>query len=124
MKQLDPMVFFFVFQEMLGPLFWPMALFILLGAFALVAVLVRDGGIHSRRLLRAELIGIPGGFIAVAFMLWLTASTPSDLLGGPIDWVLTIAIWVAGAIGATIVSYVGLSLIVRNNADHSRVFRR
>lgn len=119
MKQLDPMVFVAVFQEMLGWLFWPLVGFILLGALALLAVLIRDGGIHSRRLIRAEVIGFFGGFIAVGLMLWVTASNPSDLLGGPIDWLLTIGIWVAGVIGATIATYVGLSLISRGKEDHS-----
>lgn len=124
MKQLDPMVFVAVFQEMLGWLFWPLLGFILLGALALLVVLIRDGGIHSRRLIRAEVIGLFGGFIAVGLMLWVTASNPSDLLGGPIDWLLTIGIWVAGVIGATIATYVSLSLLVRNKEDHSRVFTR
>lgn len=124
MKQLDPMVFVAVFQEMLGWLFWPLLGFILLGALSLLAVLIRDGGIHSRRLIRAELVGFFGGFVAVALMLWVTASNPSDLLGGPIDWLLTIGIWAAGVIGATIASYVGLSLLVRKDEGHSRVFMR
>ena len=124
MKQLDPMVFVIVFQEMLGPLFWPLLAFILLGALALLVVIIRDGGIHSRRLIRAELVGLLGGFAAVGLMLWVTASSPADLLGGPIDWLLTVAIWIAGVIGATMASYVAFSLLVRNDADHSRAFRR
>jgi hypothetical protein len=124
MKQLDPMVLVVVFQEMLGPLFWPLIAFILLGALALLVVLIRDRGVHSRRLIRAELVGLIGGFAAVALMLWVTASSPGDLLGGPIDWLLTIAIWVAGVIGATMVAYVGLSVIARDNSDHSRAVRR
>lgn len=124
MKQLDPMVFVAVFQAMLGPFFWILTGLILIGALALVVVLRRDGGIHSRRLLRAEMIGLAGGFAAVALMLWTTASSPVDLLGGPIDWLLTIAIWFGGFIAATIASYVAISFTIRDNADHSRAFRR
>lgn len=111
MKELDPAVFMVVFQEMLGVLFWPLAGFIVLGALALLAVIIRDRRIHPQRLLISELVGFFGGFLAIALMLWVTESAAQDLLGGPIDWLLTVAIWVAGAIGATIAAYVGLSLI-------------
>lgn len=110
MKDLDPMVFVAVFQEMLGGLFWPLVAFIVLGALALFAVLVRDRGIDSRRLVRAELVGLVGGFFGIWLMLAITNSRLADI-GGPIDWVLTIAIWAAGAVGATIAGYVVLSLI-------------
>jgi peptidoglycan biosynthesis protein MviN/MurJ (putative lipid II flippase) len=124
MKQLDPMVFVAVFQAMLGPFFWILTVLILLGALALIWVLRRDGGIHSRRLLRAEIFGLAGGVAAVALMLWMTNSTPVDLLGGPIDWLLTIAIWFGGFIAATIASYVVISFTIKDNSDHSRAFRR
>ena len=60
MKQLDPLVFISVFQEMLGLLFWPLAAFIVIGAFALLAILVRDQGIQSRRLVASEIVGFLG----------------------------------------------------------------
>lgn len=124
MKQLDPLVFIAVFQAMLGPFFWILTALILLGALALFWVLRRDGGIHSRRLLRAEIFGLAGGGAAVLLMLWMTNSTPTDLLGGPIDWLLTIAIAFGGFVAATIASYVLISLKIRDNSDHSRAFRR
>jgi hypothetical protein len=111
MKQLDPMVFIVVFQEMLGWMFWPLILFIVLGVLAFLVVIAMDGGIRIQQLLGAELIGLLGGFIGVGLMLWSTASSPEDLLGGPIDWLLTLSIWIAGAVGATMVAYIGLSLI-------------
>lgn len=118
MKDFDPLVFVAVFQEMLGFLFWPLVAFIVLGAFALLAVLVRDRSVNSRRLIRSEVIGFFGGFVAIGLMLWVTGSSPRDLLGGPIDWLLTVAIWAAGAIGATIASYVVLNL-ASGRAAHS-----
>lgn len=111
MKDLDPLVFVAVFQEMLGILFWPLVAFVVLGAVALLAVLIRDHGLESRRLVRAEALGILGGFAAIALMLWVTASNPRDLLGGPIDWLVTLAIWIAGAFGTTIFLYVMQSLL-------------
>lgn len=113
MKDLDPVVFAAVLQEMLGFLFWPLVIFIVAGALALLVVLVRDRRVNSRRLVRSEAIGLLGGFVAIGLMLWVTASTPGNLLGGPIDWLLTLAIWIAGAIGAAIAVYVVLGLVDR-----------
>jgi hypothetical protein len=70
---------------------------------------IRDRGIDSRRLLLAELVGFFGGFAGIWFMLAITGSHLGDI-GGPVDWVLAIAIWAAAAVGATIVAYVGLAL--------------
>jgi len=112
MREFDILVIVAVFQEMLGGLFWPLVGFIVLGALALLAVLLRERGIDSARLVRAEAAGFFGGFVAVGLMLWVTASRPEDILGGPIDWLLTLAIWAAGAAGTTIAAYVGFSLLV------------
>lgn len=109
MKDFDPLVFVAVFQEILGWLFWPLVVFVILGALALAAVVIRDRGVDSRRLLLAELVGFFGGFAGIWFMLAVTGSHLGDI-GGPIDWVLAIAIWAAAAIGATIATYVGLAL--------------
>jgi hypothetical protein len=108
MKDLDPFVFIAVFQEMLGWLFWPLVIFIVLGAVAFLAVLIRDRGINARRLVFAELVGVAGGFVGIWLMLAITNSQLKDM-GGPIDWLLVAAIWVAGAIGATVVAYIVLA---------------
>jgi len=115
MKELDPLVFVAVLQEMLGLLFWPLAVFIVVGAAALIAVLVTERGLKSRRLVQAEVAGVFGGFLAIGLMLYVTASRPGDILGGPIDWLLTLAIWSAGAIGMTMATYVLLSAIALRN---------
>ena len=109
MKQIDPMVFVAVFQEMLGLAFWPLAGFILLMVVAVVLTVVREGRISPRRLVYAQGIGAFGGVLAVWAMLWFTSSRATDLLGGPIDWLLTLAIAAAGVIGGAMIVYVALS---------------
>ncbi|MFN3658109.1 MAG: DUF5368 domain-containing protein [Pseudolabrys sp.] len=109
MRELDPLVFVAVLQEMLGGLFWPLIALVVVGAVAFVGVIVRDRGIHARRFLIAELVGVAGGFAGIWFVLAITSSQLSDV-GGPIDWVLMLAIWLAGAVGATVVVYIVLSL--------------
>ena len=110
MKDLDPAVFLAVFQEILGPLFWPLVAIIVLGAIGLLFVLVRDRGIDLRRLVWSQVVGIAGGAFGIWFMLWLTDSRVSDG-GGPVDWLLSAIIWFAGAAGAAILSYIVLGLI-------------
>jgi Trk-type K+ transport system membrane component len=64
-KELDPLVFVAVFQEMLGPMLWLMLGLAVLGVTAFVALLAREKGIVARRLVRAELIGLFGGVLAL-----------------------------------------------------------
>lgn len=109
MKDLDLWVFISVFQEMLGPMLWVL---IALGVAVLVAtvrVLIRDRGVSSRRFLRAEIVGVVGGIGAVLFMQAITHSRFADA-GGPIDVILIAAIWLAGAIGTTLIAYLAQSL--------------
>ena len=109
MKDLDLSVFVAVFHEMLGILFWPAIVLVALGAVVFLAVILRDRGINPRRLILAELVGFVGGFVGIWLMLLITSSKITDL-GGPIDWLLTALIWVAGAIGAAIVAYVLMAI--------------
>lgn len=44
-------------------------------------------------------------------MLLSTDARLVDVPAGPADWLLTIGIWVAGAIGATLVAYVGFAVL-------------
>ncbi|MFN3852785.1 MAG: DUF5368 domain-containing protein [Phreatobacter sp.] len=112
MKDLDPMIFVAVFQEMLGPLLWLLVGLAIAGLVGLLVVLVRDRGVSSGRLVLAELIGLAGGFAALALMWLMTQSAPADI-GGPIDWVLVAAIWTVGAIGTAVLAYVAMSLMRR-----------
>jgi hypothetical protein len=111
MKDLDPAVFVAVFREMFGVMYLPMVALFVLGAGALIVAIVKDGGINGRRLIRAEIAGLAGGFAGIALLLWLTRSSLADALGGPIDWLLLIAVWTGGAIVATCVAYIALGLL-------------
>jgi hypothetical protein len=105
MKELEIGVFVSVFVEMLGPvLFWLLVLAILVVTAAFVWVLIRDRGLDSRRLVRAQVVGLVGGLAAILFMQWITNSGFRDI-GGPVDLLLVVLIFVLGAIGAAILAY-------------------
>jgi hypothetical protein len=109
MKDLDLWTFVSVFQEMLGWALWPIAIICALATLAFVFVMLRDRGIVARRLLAAEILGVLGGVGAVATMFLVTSSSPADL-GGPIDWLVVIAIFAAGGIGTAVGSYAAIGL--------------
>lgn len=104
MKELDPMVFVAVFQEMMGPLMWMLLALAVGGLIAFAVVLLREGKLVSRRLVRSEIVGLFGGFAALALMAWVTLSGFSDA-GGPVDWLLVGIIWGTGLVGTTILAY-------------------
>jgi membrane associated rhomboid family serine protease len=105
MQELDIMVFVSVFIEMLGPLlFWLLVLAILLVTAAFIWVLFRDRGLDSKRLVRAQVVGVLGGVAAILFMQWITNSGFRDI-GGPVDLMLVALIFVLGAIGTAIFAY-------------------
>jgi hypothetical protein len=104
MKELDPAVFVAVFQEMLGLWFWPL---IALAAFIVLLclyVLARDRRVVSARLLLSELLGLAGGVFGIWLAFTVTSSDWADI-GGPIDWVLLIAIFAAGTVGGIVFAY-------------------
>lgn len=107
MKELDPMVFLAVFQEMLGPLLWLMLLVIIVGTAAFAALLVKEKGIQSRRLVRSELIGILGGGLALVLMAKVSSSGFTDA-GGPADWFLIALVFGLGLVGTAILVYTAL----------------
>ena len=104
MKELDPMVFLAVFQEMLGPMLWVMLLVAVLGVAAFAALLVREGGLVSRRLVQSELLGLLGGVLALVIMARVSSSGFTDA-GGPADWFLIALVFGLGFIGAAILVY-------------------
>ncbi len=104
MKELDPLVFLAVFQEMLGPLLWVMLLVILLGTAAFVMLLLKERRINSRRLVRAELSGLVGGVLALVLMAKVSSSGFTDA-GGPADWFLIALVFGLGLAGTAILVY-------------------
>lgn len=104
MKDLDPLVFLAVFQEMLGPLLWIMLLLAVVGLVAFVTLLVRERGLVSRRLIVAELLGLFGGGLALVIMAKVSSSGFTDA-GGPADWFLIALVYGVGLIATVILTY-------------------
>jgi hypothetical protein len=109
MKDLDIWVFVSVFQEMLGPALWLLLALATLVVAGFVAVVFRDRGLSSRRLVRAQAAGVIGGIIAILVMQAITHSRFADI-GGPIDVMLVALIWLGGAIGTTMLAYLAQSV--------------
>lgn len=104
MKDLNPQVLLAVFHEMLGPLLWVLLLGAIVVAAALVVLLARERRIESRRLVRAQAVGLLGGVAALALMVRVSSSGFMDA-GGPIDWLLIAGVFVVGLLGVTLLSY-------------------
>ncbi|HOI52153.1 DUF5368 domain-containing protein [Azonexus caeni] len=107
MKELDPLVFLAVFQEMLGPLLWLMLLVIIAGTAAFIALLVKEKSINSKRLVRAELAGLLGGVLALVLMAKVSSSGFTDA-GGPADWFLIALVFGLGLIGTAVLVYTAI----------------
>lgn len=104
MKELDPLVFLAVFQEMLGPLLWVMLLVIAVGTAAFIALLLKERTLNSRRLVRAEMAGLVGGVLALVLMAKVSSSGFTDA-GGPADWFLIALVFGLGLAGTAILVY-------------------
>lgn len=104
MKELDPMVFLAVFQEMLGFWLWVFVLVGVVGAVAFVALLVRERGVVSRRLVQSELLGLLGGGVALIIMAKVSSSGFTDA-GGPADWFLIAMVYGGGLAATTVLVY-------------------
>lgn len=111
MKDLDPVVFLYVFQEMLGPMLWLLIGIAALGLASFVFVVARERAIDSRRLVRSELLGLVGGALALVLAAQFTVSGFTDA-GGPVDWLLVGLIWGVGLAGTTVLAY-GLQGLMR-----------
>lgn len=122
MKDLDPLVFYAVFIEMMGPyLFWGLTLATILGVGTFFWVVLRERGFSSKRLVRSEILGLFGGVGALVLMAHVTVSGFTDA-GGPVDWLLVGLIWGAGLAGTTILSYAILGLIEIRRSRYRRAF--
>lgn len=104
MKELDPHTLLVVFQEMLGAMLWPLAAVLVLGTLAFLLLVLRERGLRSRRLVRAQALGLPGGAVALWIMASVSSSGFTDA-GGPADWLLIALVFTLGAVGAIIVTY-------------------
>lgn len=104
MKEFDLLMFLAVFQAMLGIWLWIMLLLGLVGTVAFVLLLVRERGVVSRRLLRAELVGLLGGGLALVIMANVSSSGFTDA-AGPADWVLIALVYGAGLVITTVLVY-------------------
>lgn len=112
MKELDPLVFLAVFQEMLGWWLWALLALAILGVAGFAHVILRDRGLRSGRFLLSQAVGIAGGFAALMFLWWITSSSLLDV-GGPIDVILLLAIWTGGFLGGTVLSYAIMGVVFR-----------
>ncbi len=100
-----------VFEEMFGRgLFWAMVLAALAITLAWIYVLVRDREMSMRKFLLAQLSMPLGGVAAVWFVMLMTNSGFADI-GGPIDWLVLLGVFAAGAVGFAILVYVVQSLV-------------
>jgi hypothetical protein len=104
MKELDPMVFLSVFQEMLGGWLWVWLVLGAVTAVAFVALLLRERRIVSRRLVQSELLGLFGGGLALVIMARVSSSGFTDA-GGPADWFLIALVYGAGLVATVVLTY-------------------
>lgn len=106
-----------VFEEMFGQtLFWGMV-----GAAAIITlgwalILIRDRRVSWRKFLLAQMSMPVGAVAAVWFVLQQTGSQLRHM-GGPIDWIVLLAVAAAGAVGLAVLVYVLQSLIWRPTRD-------
>jgi hypothetical protein len=114
-KELDPLVFLAVFQEMLGPMLWLMLGLAVLGVTAFVALLAREKGVVARRLVRAELIGLFGGALSLVIMARVSSSGFTDA-GGPADWFLIALVYGLGVVATAILAYAAMGWLAPRKA--------
>lgn len=112
MSELSITSFIAIFEEMFGFwLFWGLVAVAGIVILAFLYTLISQGGLRAKGILRGELFGLFGGVAAVWFVLHVTGSSIIDM-GGPIDVILLALIWLSGAIGVTMITYVALALIL------------
>ncbi len=104
MKELDPLVFVSVFQEMLGFWLWLLLLAGALCAVAFLALVMRERRLVSRRLILAEMLGLVGGGVALVLMAKVSSSGFTDA-GGPADWFLIALVYGAGLMATIVLTY-------------------
>ncbi|MCS6892288.1 MAG: DUF5368 domain-containing protein [Rhodovarius sp.] len=104
MKELDPAVFLAVFEEMLGLWLWVGLAAAVASMLLFALVLLRERQLMPRRMLWSQAAGALGGAAAILILQRVTNSGFADI-GGPIDWVVGIAVFAAGAVAALVGTY-------------------
>lgn len=104
MKDLDPWVFIAVFQEMLGIWLWVILAAVTIGLAAFIWLLARERTVVARRLVWSQVLGVPAGVVALLLM-FKVSSSGFPHMGGPIDWLLMVMVFIGGFILSTIVFY-------------------
>ena len=85
-------------------IWWGSVCIALAAVVAFVALVMREKGIVSRRLVRAELLGLIGGVVALVIMARVSSSGFTDA-GGPADWFLIALVYGVGAVATVILAY-------------------
>lgn len=93
-----------ILEIMLGVLFWPLMIGIVVVTLLFIFLLVKERQVFSRRLLHSEIVGFFGGWFALWMMALLSESRFTDA-GGPIDWLIIVAVYIIGFIGSAILWY-------------------
>lgn len=104
MSELDPLVLWAVFDEMLGPVLWLLLGVALIGGVAFVALLVRERSVSAHRLVRAQAVGVLGGVLALVVMAQVSSSGFTDA-GGPVDWLLIALVFLVGLAASAVLFY-------------------
>lgn len=111
MKDLDLITLVAVFQEMLGLWLWPLIVLSLLGLLAFIGLVLKDKKLLSRRMMQAQIAGLPGGALALVIMTKVSSSGFTDA-GGPADWLLIGLVFLLGLAGTTLITYSALGWYV------------
>lgn len=118
MEEFSLMTLLAVFEEMFGRgLFWSMVAVAVVITLGWLYVLVRDRSLSMRKFLLAQLSMPLGGLAAVWFVMMITNSGMRDI-GGPIDWIVLLGVFAAGAVGFAILVYV-VQALIRGKRDEA-----
>lgn len=100
-----------VLEEMFGVgLLWTLITTIIIVTLAYLYVLIRDRAVSMHKFILAQISMPIGAALAIWFVMFSTDSSWRDM-GGPIDYIVLIAIALVGAIGCAILVYTVQSLI-------------
>jgi len=67
-------------------------------------LLLKDRGLHARRLIWSQVVGLLGGILALILMVQVSSSGYLRV-GGPADWFLIALVYGAGFVVSTIIVY-------------------